>query len=52
MVWVLLVDCVRVVEFDHILYVFLSVWLLRKCKKREEDLEFLIFWATMFLGRT
>ena len=33
-----------------ILYEFLHVYLLRKCKKREENIEFLIFWATMFLG--
>ena len=33
-----------------VLYMFLLVWMLRKCKKREENLEFLIFWATMFLG--
>ena len=34
-----------------VLYVFLLVWLLRKCKKRVENLEILIFWATMFLGK-
>ena len=35
-----------------ILYVFLLVWLLRKCKKRKDNLEILIFfWATMFLGK-
>ena len=34
-----------------VFYVFFSAWLLRKCKKREENLEFLIFWATMFLGK-
>ena len=33
------------------LYVFLPVWLLRKCKKGEENLEFLIFRATVFLGK-
>ena len=33
-----------------VLFMFLLVWMLRKCKKREENLEFLIFWATMFLG--
>ena len=33
-----------------VLYMFLFVWMLRKCKEREENLEFLIFWATMFLG--
>ena len=34
-----------------VLYMFLLVWMLRKCKKREENLDFLIFWATMFLGK-
>ena len=33
-----------------VLYMFFLVWILRKCKKREENLEFLIFWTTMFLG--
>ena len=31
-------------------YVFLPVLMLRKCKKSKENLEFLIFWATIFLG--
>ena len=34
-----------------VLYVFLSVWLLRKCKKREENLEFLIFLGNHVLGK-
>ena len=33
-----------------ILYMFLLVRMLRKLNKREENLEFLIFWATMILG--
>ena len=37
----------RNIGFD---YMFLLVWMLRKWNKREENLEFLIFWATMFLG--
>ena len=32
-----------------VLYMFLLVWMLRKWNKIEENLEFLIFWATMFL---
>ena len=48
MVWVLLVDCVRIDEFDHgfvgvYFFFFFPVWLLRKCKKIDEKLEFLIF---------
>ena len=42
---------VELLSLIIVLYVFLPVWLLKKCKKREENLEFLIFWVTMFLGK-
>ena len=52
MFWVLLVDCIRISEFNHG-FVFVFAYLVAKKmqeKRREENLEFIIFWATMFLG--
>ena len=49
--WVLLVDCVGVSELIMILYIFLLVWMLRKWNKRQENLEFLIFWEQLFLTK-
>ena len=52
MFWVLLVDCVRVSKFDHGFVFVFSCLVAKKMqeKRREENLEFIIFWATMFLG--
>ena len=48
----MLVDCIRISKFNHG-FVFVFAYLVAKKmqeKRREENLEFIIFWATMFLG--
>ena len=52
MVWISLVDCVRIVEFDHgFVYVF-AYFDAKKMQEKEKKLSIIfIFWATMFLGK-
>ena len=38
MVWILLVDCVRIAEFDHSFVYVLPILMLRKWNKRKENL--------------
>ena len=52
MFWVLLVDCIRISEFDHG-FVFVFAYLVAKKmqeKRREENLEFIIFLGNHVLG--